>query len=146
MQSIIISGGLGRDAELKTTQSGDKVLSFSVGVSQGFGDRKKTNWYRCSVWGKRADTLSQYLLKGVKVVAQGELTIGEYDGKPQYEVRVNELDFMSRAESSGSRDDSRGQSRGGGNGGASPFDHDLSDDVPFASADPRHELRKRAVL
>src|SRR3546814_842929 len=98
MQLITVSGNLGKDSEFRTTQRGDKVLSFSVGVKQGYGDRASTNWFRCSVWGKRAETLAQYLLKGVKVVAQGELTIGEYQGKAQFDVRVNEVEFMSRGE------------------------------------------------
>ncbi len=93
MQTITISGNLGRDAELKETQNGDTVLSFSVGVQQGWGERKSSNWYRVSVWGKRARTLAQYLTKGTKVVVQGEFTIGAYDGKAQYDVRANEVEF-----------------------------------------------------
>lgn len=119
MQSVTVSGNLGKDSEFRTTQNGDKVLSFSVGVKQGYGDRASTNWFRCSVWGKRAETLGQYLLKGVKVVAQGELTIGEYQGKPQFDVRVNEVEFMSRGEA---RQDSRQLAHA---------DDGLDDSVPF---------------
>lgn len=94
MQSITITGGLGRDAELKQTQGGDSILSFSVGSSQGYGDKKSTNWFRCTVWGKRGASIAQYLTKGTKVTVQGELTIGEYDGKAQYEIRVNEVEWQ----------------------------------------------------
>lgn len=118
MQSITVSGNIGKDAELRSTQNGDDVLSFSVGVKQGYGDNASTNWFRCSIWGKRARNLKDYLLKGVKVVAQGELSIGSYEGKPQFEIRVNEVEFMSRAEQNAGRQERR-----------SP---DLDDDhVPF---------------
>lgn len=96
MQSITVTGGLGRDAELKTTQSGDDILSFSVGSTQGYGERKSTNWFRCTVWGKRGRSIAQYLTKGTKVTVQGELSIGEYDGKPQYEIRVNEVEWQRK--------------------------------------------------
>lgn len=129
MQLVTISGNIGRDGEFRTTQGGDKVLSFSVGVQQGWGERASTNWFRCSVWGKRAETLNGKLLKGVRVFATGELSIGEYQGKPQYDVRVSELDFVNRA---------AGSATGGGSasqGGGRSYSHDDLDDdvdqVPF---------------
>jgi single-strand DNA-binding protein len=124
MQSITITGGLGRDAELKTTQSGDDILSFSVGSSQGYGEKKSTNWFRCTVWGKRGRTIAQYLTKGTKVTVQGELSIGEYDGKPQFEIRVNEVEWQ--------RNDSQRQQAPAADTGSSWDDDDLdSDSVPF---------------
>ena len=98
MQKIFFTGGVGRDAELKQTKAGEDVLTFPVGVSQGFGDNKTTNWFRCNMWGKRARNLQQYLLKGAKVAVAGSLTIGEYEGKAQFNVTVDEVEFMSRAE------------------------------------------------
>ncbi len=103
MQFITITGALGRDAELKRTKTGDEVLSFPVGVSQGYGDNKTTNWYRCSMWGKRAVNLQQYLMKGVKVAVAGEMKTGEYEGKTQLNIDVATLDFMSRGETAPAR-------------------------------------------
>ena len=137
MQSITITGGLGRDAELKTTQGGDDILSFSVGSTQGYGERKSTNWFRCTVWGKRGRSIAQYLLKGTKVTVQGELTIGEYEGKAQYEIRVNEVEWQrndsARSEGAGGgtkAPDTGNNWTGGGHGDAFPDDLD-SDSVPF---------------
>lgn len=139
MQSITVTGGLGRDAELKTTQSGDDILSFSVGSTQGYGERKTTNWFRCTVWGKRGRSIAQYLTKGTKVTVQGELSIGEYDGKPQYEIRVNEVEWQRN-------DSPRSESAGGGTkapatDGGSSWDDIEGDDVPFATNDVRFERR-----
>ena len=97
MQSITITGALGKDAVQRSTQGGDDILAFNVGVSQGYGDKKSTNWYRCNVWGKRGRSISQYLLKGVKVTVQGELSIGEYEGKAQFDIRVNEVEWERRS-------------------------------------------------
>lgn len=127
MQTVTISGNLGKDSELRTTQKGDKVLSFSVGSKQGFGNDAATNWFRCSVWGARAEKLHLYLLKGVKVVAQGELTIGSYEGKPQFDVRVNEVEFMSRGEGQPARQEQQPQQAIGG----SSWDDLDGDRVPF---------------
>lgn len=124
MQIITITGNVGKDPEQRTTQGGDSVTSFSVGVRQGWGDRASTNWYRCSVWGKRGDTIRQHLRKGTKATVIGELTIGEYNGKPQYDVRVNDVDWAPAGERQEPRQqaDSRGYA---------PAADDLDDDVPF---------------
>ncbi len=62
MQTITISGNLGRDPSLRSVQSsGDQVLEFTVAVKQGYGDKATTNWFRCNVWGKRGATLERHL-------------------------------------------------------------------------------------
>lgn len=122
MQTIIISGNLGSDAVTRQTQKGDKVTAFNVGVQQGWGENKSTNWYRCNVWGERGEKIAQYLLKGVKAFVTGELTIGSYEGKPQYDVRVNEVEWERR--NGGEQREPSSQSK-------VPAQSDLDDDVPF---------------
>jgi len=124
MQEMFITGGLGRDSELKQTKSGDEVLTFPVGVSQVSGESKTTNWYRCSVWGKRARSLHQYLLKGVKVTVAGSFVVGEYEGKAQFNIIVNKVEFMSRADNAASGRHTPQPNNSG-------YDEDLNDDVPF---------------
>lgn len=51
---IIITGNLPRNAETKTTTNGKTVLSFSVGNNCGFGEHKKTYWFRCNYFGDTA--------------------------------------------------------------------------------------------
>lgn len=128
MQIITITGNVGKDAEQRTTQGGDTVTSFSVGVRQGWGDRASTNWYRCSVWGKRGDTVRDHLRKGMKVTVNGELSIGEYNGKPQFDVRCYDQDWQP----SGERQ-AQPRQQGGGGMQSGGFGDDLDDDVPFAS-------------
>lgn len=106
MQVIFVTGALGKDAAIASTQRGDSVCSFNVACNQGYGDRKTTNWFRVSFWGKRGESIQPYLLKGVKVAVSGEFELSEYEGKPQLNIRANEVDIMSsRKEQNASRDD-----------------------------------------
>jgi single-strand DNA-binding protein len=121
------SGRVGADAELRTTQSGEKVLSFRVANDIGFGDRRTTQWVDCSMWGKRAESVANYVKKGDKITVSGELKLEEFqrrDGTPgsKLAVRVNDLDLASRQEGAaggggGGRDYEAGG--GGGYGGGS---------------------------
>lgn len=129
MQIIHFTGNLGRDPETRTTQGGDQVCSFSVAVKQGYGRDAKSEWFRCSVWGKRGETVNRFLRKGMKVTVAGELTIGEYQGKPQYDVRVIDVDWPFESDGGQQRRDEPRQT-GGGVGGNYSHD-DLSDEVPF---------------
>jgi single-strand DNA-binding protein len=77
MNSITIAGQLGRDAELRYLPNGDPVASFSVADSEG--QNKPTIWWRCSMFGKRAESLAKYLTKGHAVTVVGKITEREYE-------------------------------------------------------------------
>jgi single-strand DNA-binding protein len=120
------SGRVGADAELRTTQSGEKVLSFRVANDIGFGDRKTTQWVDCSMWGRRAEAVANYVRKGGKVTVSGEVKLEEFqrrDGTPgaKLAVRVNEIELAGRDDSNDSQDQrSAGRPQGGGYGGGRP--------------------------
>lgn len=117
MQTITIAGKLGKDAELRRTQGGDAVCSFSVAVDQRDGRDKSTNWWRVSLWGKRGEALVPYLLKGASVTVSGEFSLGDYEGKPQLNVRANEIALQG------------GRSDGGQTSNRAQEPH--PDDIPF---------------
>jgi single-strand DNA-binding protein len=123
MQNIIISGNVGKDAELRTVRD-NQVLSFNVGVKNGFGKDAGSVWYRCSLWGKAAEVFAGSLKKGTKVFVSGELTHDEYEGKPQFNVRVSSIDTAPRSEAGGSSTTADT---------SVTWDNvkDLDDDVPF---------------
>ncbi|MBP2290776.1 single-stranded DNA-binding protein [Azospirillum rugosum] len=111
------TGRLGADGELRSTQSGEKVLGFRVANDVGFGERKTTQWVDCSIWGRRAEALAPHLTKGKQVVVSGEVTIREYEKRDGtrgagLSVRVNEIDFTG-----GPREGEGGGGYGGGGGG-----------------------------
>lgn len=131
MQTITICGRLGRDAELRKTQNGDSVCGFTVAVDVRQGREKSTNWYRVSLWGKRGGALAPYLLKGASVTVSGEFSLGEYEGKPQLNIRANEIALQ------GGRGDGGGQSqerKPDGSRGAPLQDDDLDSDIPFITS------------
>ena len=123
MKTITIAGGVTRDAELRRTQNGDAVLSFSVAVSEGFGDQKRTIYFDVSLWGKRGEKLAPYLTKATRVAVSGDLSTREHNGKTYLTVRADQVTLMG----GGQRDDvgSRDTQRGGHS--APPVD----DDIPF---------------
>lgn len=94
------TGNLGKDAELKYTSSGDPVCSFSVAVSSGYGDKKKTSWANCSLFGKSASgSLPDYLKKGTQVAVSGELTLDEWQGndgtaQKSLKIKVASVDLI----------------------------------------------------
>jgi single-strand DNA-binding protein len=130
MQTITIAGRLARDAELRHTQGGDSVCSFSVAVDQREGKDRSTNWFRVSIWGKRGESLAPYLLKGAAVTVSGSFSVSEYEGKTQLNVRANEIALQG--------------GRGDGSQGApvepqrdsrqAPVDDLDSDSIPFVTA------------
>ena len=127
MQTIIIAGSIGRDAETKDTTSGS-VTSFSVAVNNR---KNEATWYRCSLWGNRGEKLAQYLTKGGKVSVSGSLEAGVYEGKPDLKINVSDVTLQgSKADNGGAAHE---PSRGGGS--RAPVDdfarHDLDDDLPY---------------
>ena len=81
-QKLIIIGNLGREPETRYTPAGEPVTAFSVATSRKFGDTGETTWFRVNVWGKQAESCSQYLHKGSKVLVEGRLSPGT-DGSPK---------------------------------------------------------------
>lgn len=130
MQQLTITGYLSKDAEAATTQSGQNVTRWNVPVRQGWGDREQTNWYRVSIWGKRADFAAK-ARKGEFVTVTGELAIGEYQGKPQYEI--NAADFQNIRPAPRDADGGQGSPVQTRTVGADVYD-DLDDSIPFISA------------
>ena len=129
MQVIIIAGNVGKDAVLRRTQSGDSVLGFSLAVDNGKdkdGNKRDTTWVDCSVWGKRAESLEQYVTKGTKLTISGRPTVRAHEGKAYLGVSVNELTFMGGGHEGGSNSGYRDNSQ---TGAANP--DDMGDEVPF---------------
>ena len=103
MNVYTFTGNLARDAKINSTEKGDSVGSFSVGVKSGYGDKAVTNWINCSLWGKRADSLAPYLMKGQGVAISGELSLRKYKSKDgtegaSMEVRVADVTLIGSKE------------------------------------------------
>lgn len=103
-QNIVVVGHLGRDPELRYTPSGQPVCSFSMATTRRWTDRdgqqqEKTTWFRVTVWGRQAETVSQYLSKGRLVLVEGEIDFSAWmgqDGQPRatLELRARNVRFL----------------------------------------------------
>lgn len=97
MQKITLIGRLTKDSELRYTQQGKEVLDINLAVDDGYGEKKRTVWFRCSLWGERALKLGEYLKKSTQVYIEGKLAHQDGnprvwgEGKASFEVFVGDL-------------------------------------------------------
>jgi single-strand DNA-binding protein len=107
---VIVVGNLGRDPEMRFTSQGTPVCTFSVATNERRKDKAGepqdvTTWFRVTVWGKQAETVSKYLTKGRSVYAEGRLHVEEWtdkDGKQRFTLELNASDvrFLDGAQNS----------------------------------------------
>src|SRR5215212_11558487 len=99
---IILVGNLGRDPELRYTPQGTPVCSFTVATNERRKDRAgemqdATTWFRVTLWGRQAETASQYLTKGRPIYVEGRLRVEEWtdrDGRQRYTLEVHATDMQ----------------------------------------------------
>ena len=99
---IILVGNLGRDPELRYTPQGTPVCSFTLATNERRKDKAGetqdvTTWFRVTLWGRQAETASQYLTKGRPVYVEGRLRVEEWtdrDGKARHTLEVHATDMQ----------------------------------------------------
>ena len=114
--TIIVVGNVGKDAEMRYTQSGQAVASFSVATNRQYTQAngeavKETVWFRVSAWGKQAEVCNQYVKKGMMVLVEGRLNAekdtggpriwGENPPKASFEVTAGTVRFLSTKQDEG---------------------------------------------
>ena len=130
MQTLTIAGTIGKDAELRHTQSGDQVAGFSVAVDNGkdkSGNKRDATWYDCSLWGKRGEALCQYLTKGTRVAITGRPGAREHNGKIYLQCNVDQITLLG-----GGQDRQQGNQQSDGYG-APAQGSAMDDEIPFAA-------------
>lgn len=119
INKVILFGNLTRDPELKALPSGMNVVNFSIATNRVFKDRdgkkqEQADFHNIVVFGRQADTVSQYLKKGSSVYVEGRLQTRswEKDGEKKYrtEVVADRVQFGPKGS---------GRSANGGQGGQS---------------------------
>lgn len=78
VNKVILVGNLGRDADLRYTPSGAAIAKFSLATTEKWTDKsgspqERTEWHNIDLWGKQAETLKEYLVKGKQVFVEGRL-------------------------------------------------------------------------
>lgn len=110
MNNVCLIGRMTRDPELRKTQSGNAVTSFTLAVDRGFNssDGQTADFIPCVVWNKAAESVARYQKKGSKVGIEGKLQSRSYNdsqGRKVYVVEVvcSRVDFLD-ARSSNTQD------------------------------------------
>jgi len=131
---VFLIGHIGRDPEVRYTQSGQVVASFSLATTEVYGGREgterqeRTEWHNIVVWGRQAEIARQYLKKGRQLFVEGRLQTREWldpQGIKHYKTEIVCRNFQML----GRRDDAGGEGGGGGGGG-----HRASGAAPAAGA------------
>ena len=105
MAQLIGLARLGRDCELRTTQDGTPVASLSLAMDYRAGREKATQWVQGDLWGKMAETLTQYLVKGKHVcVTLDDVHIEAFQRRDGTEG-TKLVGRVSKLELAGGRDD-----------------------------------------
>jgi primosomal replication protein N len=78
VNKVILVGNLGRDAELRYTPGGAAIATINMATTEVWNDKagqrqEKTEWHRVSLWGKQAESLKEYLVKGKQIFVEGRL-------------------------------------------------------------------------
>ncbi len=86
VNKVILVGNLGRDAELRYTPGGAAVSTINMATTETWNDKsgqrqEKTEWHRVVLWGKQAESLTEYLTKGKQIYVEGRLQTRQWDDK-----------------------------------------------------------------
>ena len=149
VNKVILVGNLGRDAELRYTPGGAPVATLNLATTEVWNDKasgqkqEKTEWHRITLWGKQAESLSEYLTKGKQIYVEGRLQTRKWqdkDGNDKYttEIRADRITLLggggggSRGEGTGARPQRSSAPSGGEHEPMGEPITDLSDDdIPF---------------
>ena len=149
VNKVILIGNLGRDPELRYTQSGQGVANFTLATNERWRDKdgnnqERTEWHRIVVWGKQAESCAQYLQKGRSVYVEGRLQTRDWEDREGNKRQTTEITALTvqflggrgGGAPGGAPGDGPsggpGGGPGGGSGGASgPEGPPPGDDIPF---------------
>ena len=130
VNKVILIGNLGRDPEVRTMQSGGRVVSFSVATGESWTDknsgerREKTQWHRIAIFNEKLGEIAEkYLKKGSTVYLEGALESRKYTDKDGQERETTEIvlqRFRGELTLLGSRGGEGGSSFSGEGGGYQP--------------------------
>lgn len=96
---VILIGRLGRDPELRVSQSGSSFANFTLATNDGFGDNKRTDWHNVTAFGKTAESICKFLKKGSICALEGRIQYDSYekDGvkKNTTKILADHVTFLS---------------------------------------------------
>jgi single-strand DNA-binding protein len=135
VNKVILIGNLGRDPELRYTQSGQAVANFTLATTETWNKREggreeRTEWHRIVAWGRTAELCAQYLSKGRTVYVEGRLQTREWENREGQKQRTTEVVALSVQFLGGPRGSGSGAAPASGGGFDSGPADSGSDDAP----------------
>ena len=140
VNKVILVGNLGADAELRYTGGGMAVANFRLATTEVWKDKdgqkqEQTEWHRVSLWGKAAEAVAQYLVKGKQVYVEGRIQTRKWqdkEGQDRYttEIRADKVTLLGSPGGGGGRAQVDRDEHAHAPAPAGP-DYPDSDDVPF---------------
>lgn len=124
LNKVMLIGNLGKDAEVRVTPGGQSVATFSIATTEQWreksGEKKEqTEWHRIVLWGKTADALQPYLVKGKTIYVEGRIQTRQWekDGAKHYttEIKADKIVLLG----------------GGGRSDAQPVVEEEEAGIPF---------------
>ncbi|HXG56613.1 MAG TPA: single-stranded DNA-binding protein [Vicinamibacterales bacterium] len=146
VNKVILVGNLGRDAELRYTPGGAPVATLNLATTEVWNDKagqkqEKTEWHRIVLWGKTAESLNEYLVKGKQIYVEGRLQTRTWEDKDKVkkyttEVRGDRVVLLGGGGGGGGgRQMQRTTGAGSGGGMDEPMGEPVTDltddDIPF---------------
>ena len=98
MKTMTIAGNIGKDAVTRTTQNGEQVTGWPVAVEERGPNGKRTLWFDCALWGRRGESLAQYLTRGSRVTVSGDFSTREREGKTYLTLKVYDVKLQGGGE------------------------------------------------
>jgi single-strand DNA-binding protein len=96
LNKVILIGNLSKDPEIRYTQAGDPIASFSMATTEKWTDKsgvkqERTEWHQVSVFGKAAQVAKDYLHKGSPVYVEGQVQTDEWEDKEGQKRRATKV-------------------------------------------------------
>jgi len=134
LNKVILIGNLGQDPEARFTPQGTAVTNLSVATNEAWKDQggelqERTEWHKIVLYGRMAETASEYMKKGQMVYIEGRLHTREWEDQNQVKRRTTEI-RCDNFTMLGKRSDSSGSSQEKSTETQKP-DTSEDDDLPF---------------
>ena len=134
LNKVILIGNLGQDPEARFTPQGTAVCNLSVATNESWKDQNgemqdRTEWHRVVMYGRMAETATEYMKKGQMVYVEGRLNTREWEDQNQIKRRTTEI-RCDNFTMLGKRSDSSGPPSSNSDSSMKP-DAGVDDDLPF---------------
>ena len=137
VNKVILVGNVGKDPDVRYTQKGDAIVSFSLATSEKYKDKEETQWHRVDVFGALANAIKDFVKKGRQVYVEGQLVYEEWvdkDGNKRNSTKVKvgfngKLIMLGKAEAGDQKQPVKREPVGSASGSGAAIPDE--DEIPF---------------